>query len=90
LGIAYVNEGMYHQGVAALKEAISIDPNLATAHMNLGLAYTKLGMLDEALKEFEDALRLDPKYAKVYYNLAHITKRAITQRQSRIVIGLWP
>jgi glycosyltransferase involved in cell wall biosynthesis len=70
LGLAYVNEGMYDQGVAALREALAIAPDFASAHMNLGMAYTKLGMFDEAVEELEHALRLNSDFAKAHYNLA--------------------
>lgn len=43
-------------------EAVRLDPNLATAHLNLGSAYGKLNRFDPALAHIDKALALKPDF----------------------------
>jgi len=46
------------QASAALNQAVSIQPDLAQAHLNLGRLYQEMGYLDLALKHLEDHHKL--------------------------------
>ncbi|MEW6557669.1 MAG: O-antigen ligase family protein [Elusimicrobiota bacterium] len=50
-------------------KAISINPKLIDAHLNLGIAYYYEGKLNESAVEFETVLKLDPKNASAIYML---------------------
>ena len=58
-------KGSQRAAVAAYREAIRIQPDLAIAHARLGEAYQKLMMLDEAVAEYRIAARLQPHSANV-------------------------
>lgn len=64
------------QAVAALQEAIRLDPNLAEAHLQLGMAYTALERKPEAEDSYKKAIELyrkvvqsNPKEAAAFFNL---------------------
>jgi Flp pilus assembly protein TadD len=50
------------EAVAALQEAVKLDPDLAEAHFRLGLGYESLGKSEEAEKEYEKAVEAYKKY----------------------------
>ncbi|PIU83163.1 MAG: hypothetical protein COS68_05295, partial [Elusimicrobia bacterium CG06_land_8_20_14_3_00_38_11] len=50
-------------------KAISINPSLIDARLNLGIAYYYEGKLKESSAEFEKALELDPKNSSAIYML---------------------
>jgi Flp pilus assembly protein TadD len=43
--------GLLEESVAALEQAIAIDPDYAEAHGNLAIAYGKLGRFEDAARE---------------------------------------
>jgi protein O-GlcNAc transferase len=61
--------------VAALKQALALDPRLAPAHQNLGIALEELGRPDEAEAAYRDALRIDPAYVAALNNLGELLHR---------------
>lgn len=58
------------EAMAELLIAISIKPDMSSAHNNLGLIYKESGRYKEAEKEYKEALRIDPKYVDAMNNLA--------------------
>ena len=75
--LAYVNRGAFYQAkgdyeaaIKDLSEAISREPNLASARNGRGLAYHGKGDFDHAIADFNEAIKLDPKYATAYLNRA--------------------
>jgi Tfp pilus assembly protein PilF len=52
----------------ALRQALHLDPQLATAHANLGILLEQKGDIDTAIPHFEAAIQLDPYSATAYYN----------------------
>ena len=58
------------EAMAELLIAISIKPDMASAHNNLGLIYKESGRYKEAEKEYKEALRIDQKYVGAMNNLA--------------------
>ncbi len=68
LGVAYLKEQNPEGAVAALREAVKLDPRNWHARNALGMAYATKG--EEALAEaaFEDALRINPDEAEILLN----------------------
>jgi HEAT repeat protein/TPR repeat protein len=71
-GLHLVQSGRLEEGIAVLEQAIELDPNNATAHINLGFAYAKKGWLDQAIKEHKRAIELDPKDANAHSHLGNV------------------
>jgi serine/threonine protein kinase/Tfp pilus assembly protein PilF len=61
---------MVHQSIEIERRAVSIDPDLADAHMWLGGSLLRIGRTDEAIIEIQEALRLDPDNGQAYQGLA--------------------
>lgn len=50
-------------------QAVSLDPGIAEAHMQLGLVYLQKKDLDAAENSFLEAIRITPKLASAHYQL---------------------
>ncbi len=61
---------MLNEAVEIERRALTIDPELADAHMWLGSSLLALGRVDEALLELREALKLDPENGQAYQSLA--------------------
>ena len=60
LGIAIKHQGKPDEAVAAYREAIRLQPDLAEDHAYLGNALQAQGKPDEAVAEYREAIRLSP------------------------------
>ena len=69
LGVAYGNLVRHDDAIAAYREAVRINPELAEAWNNLGVAYDNLGRPDDAIAAYRKALRINSEYADAWYNL---------------------
>lgn len=65
LGIAYSRTNRVRQAVESYRQALTRDPNLAEAHLNLAYARQRLGHHREAQQEYDAACRLDEKYCRL-------------------------
>jgi len=61
--------------VAALRQALALDPTGSPGHHNLGLALEELGRLDEAEAAYRDALRVDPVCVAALNSLGDLLRR---------------
>jgi len=61
LGIASSRLGLTQQAIAYYRRALTKDPNLAEAHLNVAYAYQKLGRTSESKSEYDAACRLERK-----------------------------
>jgi tetratricopeptide (TPR) repeat protein len=61
-GVAASLAGRHAEGAAELERAVQLDPESASAHLNLAVAYAQLGRYTEARARAEEALRLRPDY----------------------------
>ncbi|MGQ9583782.1 MAG: tetratricopeptide repeat protein [Anaerolineae bacterium] len=61
----YLNQ--FPQALAALQEAVRLNPDLYAAHHNLAIAYSVNCDLTSALRETDEALRLKPDSGDAYY-----------------------
>ena len=67
--LTHVSDRQPSPALGALKEAIGIDPTVATYHDLLGLVYLELGRPDLAIEELRRAVELDPKLADAQFHL---------------------
>ena len=72
LGLSLKKEGDLTAAVACYRQAITLQPELASAHYNLGWALQQQGNLQEAIACYQQALELNPSYAEVYNRLGKI------------------
>jgi uncharacterized Ntn-hydrolase superfamily protein len=56
-----LTKGDLKTALAALKKAVSLNPNIDDAHVDLGIVNLKLGKKKEAINAFKKALSLNPK-----------------------------
>ncbi len=69
LGEGFRNSGKAAQAVAAYREAIRRNPQMAAAHENLGVVLRKAGQLEEAVEILRRATQLAPGKATVWHEL---------------------
>jgi spermidine synthase len=69
MGFELCNMGSLDEGIALLKQAITIKPDFAEAHNNLGVALAKQGRQDEAIAHFMQAIAIKPDFAEAHNNL---------------------
>ena len=65
-----------------LKRAVTLDPKLAQAPMQLGVLYSRRGDYPHAAAEFERAIKIDPALAAAHYRLAQALSRMGQKKQS--------
>ena len=68
-GLTDLSEGRTGIGLAALQEAVSLDPAIPLYHNALGVAYLTLKKNAEALEELRRAVELDRQYGEAHHNL---------------------
>jgi non-specific serine/threonine protein kinase len=73
LGGAYSTLGRYDEAIAAMNEAVRIEPNNAGAHGSLARAYwLGKGMVEEAIIELEHAVSINPQAGYSYLQLVFL------------------
>jgi tetratricopeptide (TPR) repeat protein len=70
--------GRREQALAALRQAVSLAPDNATAHYNLGLTCFKAGRLPDAISSLRQAVALQPEFGLAQFRLG-----AALQHQGR-------
>lgn len=68
-GLRNLADGRVGLGMAAIREAIQLDPENAVYRNALGVVHLDMRRPAEAQKEFEAAIEIDPNYAEAYHNL---------------------
>ncbi len=63
------------ESIAAIEEAIRLDPGLAYAHNNLGLVLFWAGRLEDSLEALEKAIHLDRAWSWPHLNRARVLER---------------
>ncbi|MEX0978489.1 MAG: tetratricopeptide repeat protein [Pirellulales bacterium] len=69
LGVIAFQMGRRGDALAAIRQAIAIDPRQAAFHCHLGEVHRALGQLDEARLCYERAIQLQPDFADPYNNM---------------------
>jgi tetratricopeptide (TPR) repeat protein len=72
LGNLYLQQGRLDQAEQALRQAISLNPDLPTAHNLLGLTRLRKGDQQGAEGAFREAIRLQPDLAEARTNLGNL------------------
>jgi protein O-mannosyl-transferase len=68
--VAQTLRGESKEAIEHFRQALQINPNLASAHNNLGLALAAQGQMQAAVEHYREALRINPDHANAHYNLA--------------------
>src|SRR5580765_2731980 len=68
-GLTHLKDRQPAPALAALKEAVGVDPSVSEYHDTLGLVLLELGRPDMALPEFQKAVQIDPKSADAQFHL---------------------
>ncbi len=66
-GVALLELGRYAEAVKALETAVSLEPTMVGAFVNLGLSWEGLGHAENALYNYSRAIELEPHDAEVYF-----------------------
>jgi non-specific serine/threonine protein kinase len=75
LGQGLLARGRYQDAIAALKQAVQLDPLSAPISMVMGHAYDFAGQYDEALKQYRATIELDPLFVPAYHTLPIVYAR---------------
>jgi tetratricopeptide (TPR) repeat protein len=62
-------QGKVEEMIASYREALRVNPDHSSAHINLGVILGKQLKHDEALYHFREALRIDPGDPGIYFSL---------------------
>ena len=69
LGLAFIDNKMYKEGVAVFIKVIKLDPKNARVSNNLGFAYGCIGDWDNGIKYCQEAINLEPDLQLAKNNL---------------------
>jgi tetratricopeptide (TPR) repeat protein len=69
LGNNYAKKGNVPAAIAALSEAVTIEPGDAIAHVDLGVALVEQKRYDEAMYHYRTAIALNPQNDNAHFNL---------------------
>ena len=64
-----ITTGDLKKALFTIKRAISLNPNIDDAHIDLAIIYLKLKRREEAVKAFKEALRINPKMNRLIKQL---------------------
>lgn len=76
LGLAFERSGNREEALTAFRDAATLKPESAEAHIGAGKAELSLGHAREAISEFESALRFDPENVQAHRLLSTAYRRA--------------
>ncbi len=65
LGVLYYTNKDYDRAIAALENAVAINPYYADAKYFLGVSYARKGNKEAALKQFQEVLTLNPENKEI-------------------------
>ena len=75
LGTAYLVVRDYKKAEAALRAALSLDPDVSRAHNALGVIAVETGRPDEAIEHWKRAVELNPREWDTVFNLAKLLRQ---------------
>lgn len=71
-GTEYLSARRYDKAIDSLKQALTLNPNLAPAYLNLGSAYMQLGSYSDAADSIKKAIAINPKDAESRFELGNV------------------
>jgi ribosomal protein S12 methylthiotransferase accessory factor len=86
LGICQRDLGAYGEAVVALKQAVTLDPELKEGYHQMGFCYFKLEQYQEAVACFEKTIELDPGSGIDYANLGINLLRLGHEKEAAFVL----
>jgi len=66
----------FHKAKPLLDKALSIDPSVRIAHLDLGIVFAQDKQYGPAIEAFQEAIRLDGSKADAHFRLARVYKEA--------------
>jgi hypothetical protein len=75
LGLALSDLRRFDEAVAALRQALALDPDLVEARVNLGIALEECGEEEDALAQYRATLEVMPQTAEAMFNRAAVLER---------------
>lgn len=72
LGIFLKKKGRIKEAIAHFKKALELDPEYASAYINLGAAHARLNMNQAALENFSQALQLRHQVPEAHYSMGNV------------------
>jgi tetratricopeptide (TPR) repeat protein len=72
-----------------LKDAVTLDPQFADAHLELGALYAEQAKFSEAIPEYLRAIAINPDLAAAHYRLAQAYTRTGDEAAAQSELGLY-
>lgn len=69
-GVAFMRRGLLDEAEHYFRQALDLEHNLVTAHLNLARLQQRRGNWEEARRIFSNSLALAPSYADLHFGLA--------------------
>ncbi len=69
------NSGGLQQAEALLEKAVTIDPELGEAYLQLGILYSERGDFGQAIRAYKKAIEVSPHLGEAHYRLSLTYKR---------------
>ncbi len=87
-GAEELRAGSHREGLALLRTAVKLDPELAEAWVNLGVAWRRTGDVQAAEAAYRQALEVDPSTVTAYQNLAALLHLLGRHREAEDLLAL--
>ena len=69
------NQAGLRQAEALLEKAVTIDPKLGEAYLQLGILYSARGSFEQAIRAYKKAIEASPQVGEAYYRLGLAYRR---------------
>jgi Tfp pilus assembly protein PilF len=83
VGVALLEQFRYEEAVASFQKALTLQPSLALARVNLAIALFNAQRMDDARREAQEAARLLPGVAQGHYTLGLAARSAGATEEAR-------
>ena len=84
--LAFQSEWDWTEAERSFREAISLNPSLATAHDFYGLMLASLGRFDEAISEVKRAFELNPASVWMMLHLGIVNEKAGRDDEAKVMV----
>lgn len=69
------NQAALQQAEALLEKAVTLDPKLGEAHLQLGILHSGQGNFDQAIRAYKKAIEVSPQLGEAHYRLGLAYRR---------------
>ena len=84
LADCYMQLNRSSEAMPLIEKALSIDPNVPRAHLDLGILYADAGRREDAIREFKIAARLSPGDPAPHWRLARLYQAMGNKAEAQI------